>query len=355
MTRRLSLLLAALCWSTLAQAQIVLPGGGSGGGGGSVTFNTTCPASTASGSTITLTNNLPVQLETGAFTVACGIGYQATVTAPTVVTIPVTAGLYTTVKNLSASAFGAALTLTPASGTIDGQSTINLWPGQMAIIWSDGTNVQTDHSPLPINLGYTSGNFYPTGIGFGVPINGQAWATAGMISCAPYYVSPPGMTIKAIGFGVNIADATPNYVSVALYTNGADQLPGALIDSIGTTAVSIATTGGKFENVANTTDLLPPGWIWTCTASNSTTGGMYGVNLSMTSAIGSPVVNSSLSASNSGAVGISCTGKGTSSCPAPVWAAGSGSSYTWPSSLNGATWTSKINGVVVPAISLQAN
>jgi hypothetical protein len=48
---------------------------------------------------------------------------------------------------------------------------------------------------------------------------------------------------------------------------------------------------------------------------------------------------------------LGCTG-GTTNC-GPAWASGAGSSYAWPSSLVGATW-SDIGNTTAPTIALEA-
>lgn len=363
--------LALLTSFSLALAQNtggnpLVPGGGGGGGGGpsSITFTTSCPSSTQTGSTINYINGINAVAKTASYALVsgdCGTTFDVSGTGVTMTMPTLAAGYVVAFKNTNASG-GANVTISAGAGqTIDGASTYTVAPLQYVQISASTTGTNYDAgtgaagSNIPTNLGYTSGTYYPSGLNFAPAITGSAWGTAGMLSCSPYFVSPPGMTIKAIGFGVITADTTPNYASAAIYTNGSNQLPNTLIDSIGSTAISLATTGAKSGTVANTTDTLPPGWIWTCAASNSTTGVMYGVPLSTSASIGGANAVLAIGGGNSAPLGISCTGTGTSTCPGPTWGSGGGSGYVWPASLSGATWTTRTVGSLVPAIALQVN
>jgi len=65
------------------------------------------------------------------------------------------AGWFADIKNISTAAAGI-VTITPTGSTINGASTLVLWPGQGGRIVSDGANYQVDFAvgaPLTNSLG----------------------------------------------------------------------------------------------------------------------------------------------------------------------------------------------------------
>src|SRR5271166_2056355 len=203
---------------------------------------------------------------------------------------------------------------------------------------------------LQINTGYAPGYWYRNPLG-SAGAAGSAYGSSGRVTCTPYYVSgPSGMRASAVGATLTTTDAS-NYVSFAIYS-ASGNFPGSLVDS--TPAQKLATAGGVSGSLAKGTDTLAPGGYFLCAASNSTTAVLVGVSNSGTSTESSTMGSSTLA----GAVtqiaytAVTCSG-GASGC-GPAWAAGGGSSYTWPSSLASAKW-SAATGLSVPLMALQSS
>ena len=203
----------------------------------------------------------------------------------------------------------------------------------------------------PINMGYITGRWYVSPISYAT--NTGVALTAGNDYCQPYIVSPPGGTFKAEAVYITGADATPNYISLAIYNNGANGFPSTIVDSIGTTGITTASGTPVSGSLANTTDILAAGAYWVCYATNSITATVASLSLTYGSGIiGASTLTQAFGNSSAGVSGVNCTA-GASNC-GPTWANGSGSSYTWPPTLAGATWAVNANSKS-PAIALQAN
>jgi len=350
--------LAFLTGSSLAQvgpsASLPIgpgPSGGGGGGGGSgvSSFSTTCPPSGPSTGAVTFTNNLPWTAETGAFTVSCGVAYDATVTAPAIVTIPVTSGLVSYVQNDINST--AALVLTPASGVIDQNWTVEyLAPGQFAQLTANGTNVSTDIKEVPCSVGYVSG-IYTTGCNaFG---SAGSVVGANSVTCEAFKVSRPGGVFKALGGYVTTTDTTgTGFASFALYTNGPNFRPGSLIDFVAPLALPGTSNNPASGSLANTTDTLGPSLYWACISTPSSTVVFTGIALYASPMTGgATTLGTAVNASNTGATGFQCTA-GNTGC-GTAW---SGSTFTWPANFTTTppTWTQRGAGAT-PNLALQVN
>ena len=321
-------------------------------------FSTTCPASGPATGAVTFTNTQTIVTHTASYgpsTGDCGSIQQFTLSGSATYSIPApSAGWYlNAVTNVPSST--NTLTISPASGNICAAScasTYSVAIGKTVSLYSDGTNYyvsdSSNASNPPLNVGYISGRWFPPAAGFNTATavnQGQ-----GNVYCTAYLVSPPGMTAKAIGSHVTTADAAPGFVSLAIYTN-TNGVPGTLIDSIGTTALSMATTTDVSASLANGTDILAPGVVFTCAVTESGTGVLTGTGQSQTASIigGSSVAQAIAAAAT--AVSFSCTA-GSTGC-GPTWT--SGSSYTWNANFTGVTWTTQTTNGRGPAIVLQAN
>lgn len=333
-------------------------GGGGGGGPTSITFNATCPASTQTGSTITLTNGVNAVGKSSSYQLLqsdCGTTFDVSGSGNTQTMPTLAAGYVVAFKNTNAAG-GSSVTISAGPGqTIDGNATFTLLPLQYVQLSASTTGTNFDAAglaatSLPCNVGYVSGRWFPTcgGATGGTGSN----MGAGNVSCSPYNVSSGGGTFKAIGGNADTTDTsgTTGFVSFAIYTNSSG-LPGTLIDSVGTTAVTAPATAGSVSGaLANVTDVLSQGFDWLCAASPSTTFVLRALVGASTSLLGGSTAGIAVNGSNSGVSGYQCTA-GSANC-GPTWT--STSSYTWPSTLVGATWTQRTNGGA-PALSLQAN
>jgi hypothetical protein len=208
---------------------------------------------------------------------------------------------------------------------------------------------QAQTAALKINTGYAPGYWYRKPLGSSGAA-GSAYGSAGRVTCAPYYVTgPSGMTASAVGATLATTDAS-NYASFAIYT-ASGNFPGSLVDSI--PAQKLATAGGVSGALAKGTGTLTPGAYFPCSASNSPTAVFVGVTNSGASPSSSTMESSTLghSATQSAHTAVTCSG-GSSGC-GPAWAAGGGSSHTWPSSLASTTW-SAATGTNMPLMSVQS-
>ena len=340
----------------LQETSAGVPSWAAGTSAGVSSFSSTCPPSGPSTGAVTYTNTLTDLAKTasysGSWTTDCGAWIKFTCTAACTCTLPAPAtdGNYVAIVTNTPTSSNA-LTIAAASGQINGGSSITLAINQSVSISCDTTNcyAATVTSPtIPqINTWYVSSSWYPS-LYFG-PATGNAWTTAGNLECAPYLVSPQGMTAKALGVAITTADAS-NFLSLAIFSTGANGRPNALIDSIGTTGIAGTPTGASSAALANGTDLISGNTpIWFCMAANSTTLVVEGISTNGTPGI----IGASAIASAESIVGVVCTG-GASGC-GPTWAAAGGSSYTWPSSLATATWTQKIVSGQAPQGFLQSN
>lgn len=127
------------------------------GGGSSITFTTSCPASSTTGSTIPLTNGITFNAEAGTFNITaaqCGNWFDATTTGSTAVPVQLPtspgSGFYVSaIENAKTSTANLLLcdgtvssgVCTP-TGTIDGASSLSLPPGSSIAVIFDGANYQ---------------------------------------------------------------------------------------------------------------------------------------------------------------------------------------------------------------------
>src|SRR6185312_9023496 len=109
--------------------------------------STTCPVSGPSAGAVTLNNGAGTWIpESGSFTASCGNFYLVTVSSPTTISIPVTAGtLIPAIANNKTST--GTVTLAPVSGLIDGVASETFPAGETISAVADGTNVYTDLNP----------------------------------------------------------------------------------------------------------------------------------------------------------------------------------------------------------------
>ena len=284
MIRRLFLLLAALLWATQAHAQIVLPGGGSGSGGGSVNFATTCPTSTQSGSTITLTNNINVITKTGSYTAVnstdCGSAFTFTLSGAATFTLPAPAAKFSAAAVTNAPTSTNNLVIAPVSGLINNASSISIAPGAtIPGIYTDGTNYYPygGANPAPMGPGYLVGPLYVPWYST-TQTTGTVAQSATVTYCYPNWIAninPPSAsnpagtgsgTIGTISINITTLSAGGN-TQVALYNNNpATGQPGTLVAS--TASMSTAATGAV-SSALNAS--VSQGEYWWCQQSDNTT------------------------------------------------------------------------------------
>lgn len=356
--------LALLASTSLALAQNtggnpLVPGGGGGGGGGpsSITFTTSCPSSTQTGSTINYINGINAIAKTASYQLVagdCGTTFDVSGTGNTQTMPALAAGYVVAFKNTNALG-GANITITAGAGqTIDGSASFTLAPLQYVQISASTTGTNYDAgtgaagTTIPCNVGYVSGK-WSGGCGSS-GATGSATGGGGNVTCSPYFVSYPGATFKAIAVYVSTTDTTSTgFIWLGIYTN-ASGVPGTKIDDIGTTAITAPGTNNNpaSGNLANTTDTLTPGPYWVCEATPSTSLIVTGVSLFSAYLMPSTTVQGAVSGSNSGAGGLQCAANSTG-C-GPTWT--SGASYTGAANFTGATWAQRASGAA-PNIALQ--
>jgi hypothetical protein len=150
MSMRFAALLACAALAAApASAQIVLPGGGTGGtGSGVASLSTSCPSAGPFTAAVTLPFALQTIKKTASYTGLasdCGAVIQFTITAAATYTglAPATAGNGYSFILTDYGTSTSNLTFTPAAGTINGATSLTLFPGGSAQIWTDGSNYFT--------------------------------------------------------------------------------------------------------------------------------------------------------------------------------------------------------------------
>lgn len=383
MRRLLSVTLALLATTALAQIQpgspLVPSGSGTGGGGGGVTsIATTCGVT---GGTITTSGTISAALPKST---NAGLTTSSTTLAAadcgTLLVSNNTGGTQTlTLSNFSAGNFaqlqvnstaGGAVTLSPSSGSVIGPTTIQ--PGQSVGIQFDGTNwniqppfiagtgvISALGNSTASNGSFAYGLIYPGYItgnnewylaafpGFN-PGTGAAGA-ANTVYCVPVYLAS-AVTIKALGSDVTTL-FSGGHEGWAIYTNVSSR-PGALVDFANPGSTTTATTiNGAMHNG---TDTVGPGIEWFCASPDNATSVIAGF---LSSSGAGAITIGSTSQTQVGliagiTVGVSCavsttTCGGTGSGWAP-WSAGV---FTWGVGST-ATWSNVITSVA-PMIEFQ--
>lgn len=323
---RLALLAAALlaplpAWAQFQSGGGFGGGGGGSGGGGSITFSTTCPTSSTTGSTISLTNGASAVAYSTSHTMLaseCGSTIEATGSSTTITGLAtITSGYQFNVINHNPSG-GANVTISPGAGnTFNGASgNIILLPGQ-SIGVAAGTS-STDWDVFGVNTiqtldgpGYKATNWYAPAF--------WSWAASGVLSATTTYCTPGwirailptgggSMTIGSLG--TRITTLGTSTIALALYTNDTTVTPFRPGTLLGNTGAIVNTSTGPVNGAVSIAGITP-GLYWWCSQANDTTvkwEARQGNNNDTwgTTVIGSASQNNVLSTTNTG--GVSSTG-----------------------------------------------
>lgn len=367
-------------------------GGSGGGGGGSGTVTSVATTCGTAGGPITTSGTISgalifnVQTGTSYSTLATDCGKivsfnNASAIAVTLNNATFSATNYVNIKVVSGS---AVVTLTPSSGTIDGNANEPLTAKHSQTVVFDGTNWSTsgvyvvgpasatighlatfgdalgqsvvDGGAVPsggsgaITAAYTTGAsiFYPNPLFAGAGFGTGPVGVANIYYCTEYWLWG-NVTIKALGLRVvttsagNSSAALQAAVYSDLVTTGNVHRPGALIDFTANFATGSATFVSAAMN--NTTDALTgPGPVWMCVqkfdnvatfaaAANTTTS-------MMSALIGSATLGNVIGSTNLSAVNSAGTGYG---------------GVNWVNFTSSTTWTEGPGVIAAPQMAIQVN
>ncbi len=164
-------------------------------------------------------------------------------------------GRILTIKDISGNAFGHPITISPASGTIDGLSsrTLSVNYGVIRLI-SDGTNWYVlDLTPTPPLALYTD-----QGIG---TTSSQAAGAANTV----YFVLLPPLQAQVVinAMRVRFASGGAGNYDLGIYdSTGANGKPGNLLAHCASTSTSLATSSATLSPALLSNVTLPPGIYW---------------------------------------------------------------------------------------------
>lgn len=337
--RRLRLFLLLAAFPVAAVAQIVLPGGGSGGSGGSITFTTSCPSGSTTGSTINLANGANVAAKSANYTTVagdCGTIFEVTGAHTITGLATITSGFQFSVLNANAPGGSTVTVAAGGSNTIgnNGASSITITPGQVASVvagsgasptnWDLGVAfANADGPPFQASLWYAPNN-WSTITASPVTNTTTTYCTPGWIRSINGLGSGSA-TLAALGYRIQTAGTTN--VQLALYANDttvSPNRPGTLLANTGN--IQNSSVGGA--NTGSVTPISIGGTTlyWFCLQSDDATFKFEAVNGNTSSLVLGPAVGTT--GTNGPAVGVNAGGVTTT-----------GTFGTWPASLHGSTWT----------------
>lgn len=283
---------------------------------------------------VTATGGLPFAATATSADAANLTGTLPDAQLPNIITAGGPLGSSTTVPQITFDAHGRITAINSVAIAASGTVTSIVCPQEVTIT-STGTCTEAHPHYLTGSYWYPPAKMPLTG--------GGAAVAANTIKCA-YGFIPQEITLGSIGAWVSTA-AAGGHFEWALYSNGSSR-PNALIAS--SASISAAATGAASINSWTGTPQVGPGAnsdVWWCFNSDNSTAIFR--SFSTASANPAPSLIGSTSMANvinTGAqiVGVSCAG---ANC------AGGSSTYgTWPSTLNGSTWSDVItNTLPVPA------
>ena len=348
--KRLSFaLLALLASAALAAAQTigVTPLTGGSGGGGSVTLATTCPSSSQTGSSLTLTNGANAQAESASYTVLaadCGKVIEASGATTTITLLAtITSGYQITIGNVNAPAGANVTVALGGTNTANGVSgSLTLAPGQFIGIFA-GSGVSPTNwdvagavsaSSVGTDPGYVVSQWY---VGINLPgdsATGAALST-GTAYCTPQKLMNPvssGGTGTIGSLAIRVSTIGTSTITEAVYQDavvGGVHRPKTLL---GYTAQAANTSVATLTGALNAGVSVSSGLIWTCATQGDSTGKVSLASGGTGSAL-------AYTGNSSATAQLTNTGDGVTF---PV-TYGATAALTWPADASGLTYSESTN------------